>query len=107
MRDDIVLNSITQLKRLVDNIREINSGWSDSETYESLALWQKVWLDDKYSELRSDKKQNQDYLSKAQSYFANWFIGNYKHAIKDNKLLGDDDIAQIKKVLKEERELLK
>jgi len=107
MRDDIVLNSITQLKRLIDNIRENNSGWSDSETYESLALWQKIWLDDKYSELRSDKKQNQSYLSKAQSYFANWFIGNYKHITKDNKLLGDEDIAQIKKVLKNEQELLK
>jgi CRISPR-associated protein Csy1 len=106
-RDDIVLNSITQLKRLIDNIRELNKGWSDSETYDALVLWQKIWLDEQYSELRNDKKQNQDYLTKAQSYFANWFIGNYKHVTKDSKLLGDDDIAQIKKILKEEQELLK
>jgi len=107
MRDDIVLNSITKLKRLVDNIRDINAGWSNSETYDDLALWQKIWLDDKYTEIRNDGKQNHDYLTKAQSYFANWFIGHYKQSTKNNKLLGDDDIAQIKKVLNEEQELLK
>ena len=106
MRDDIVLNSIIMLKRLIENIREINAGWSDSETYADLVLWQKIWLDEQYAEIRQDEKQNQEYLSKAQSYFANWFIGNYKQSTKDNKLLGDDDIAQIKKILKEEQELL-
>ena len=88
MRDDIVLNSITKLKRLIENIREINTGWSDSETYNDLALWQKIWLDNKYTETREDKAQNQDYLSKTQSHFSNWFIGNYKHVTEDNKLLG-------------------
>lgn len=106
MRDGIVLNAITKLKRLVDNIRNINIGWSDSETYDGLALWQKVWLDDKYTEIRSDKKENQDYLNRAQSSFSSWFIGHYKQEITDNKLLGDDDIDHIKKILKEEQELL-
>lgn len=106
-RDDIVLNSITRLKRLTDNIREISKGWSDSNTYDSLAHWQKIWLDQQYVEIRHDEKQNQNYLTKAQSYFANWFIGNYRHTTKNSKLLGDDDIAQIKKILNEEQELLK
>ncbi len=106
MRDGIVLNSITKLKRLVDNIREINVGWSDSETYDDLALWQKIWLDNKYAEIRENKEQNQEHLNKVQGAFALWFIGNYKQVTKDNKLLGDDDIDQIKKILKEEQELL-
>lgn len=106
-RDDIVLNSITKLKRLIENIRKINTGWSDSETYDGLALWQKIWLDNKYAEIREAKDQSQDYLSKAQNHFALWFIGNYKHVTKDNKLLGDDDSEQIKKILKEEQELLR
>jgi len=106
-RDDIVLNSITKVRRLVDNIRGIGTGWSDSETYDGLMRWQKTWLDNKYADARNDDTQNNDYLTKAQSYFANWFIGHYKQATKDNKLLGDDDIGQIKKVLKEEQELLK
>jgi len=107
MRDGIVLNSIARLKRVADNIRDINSGWSDSKTYDGLVLWQKIWLDDQYFEIRNDKNQNHDYLTKVQNYFANWFIGNYKQSTKDNKLLGDDDIEKIKKILEEERELLK
>jgi len=106
MRDDIVLNSMTKLKRLIENIREIGVGWSDSETYQNLPLWQKIWLDNKHNEARTDKKQNDDYLSKAQSHFSNWFIYNYKQSTKDNKLLGNDDVEQIKKILKEEQELL-
>jgi len=106
LRDDIVLNSITKVQRLIDNIRAIGSGWSDSETYNSLPVWQKIWLDDAYSDVRYDEKQNHDYLNQAQSYFANWFIGNYKKSTRDSKLLGDDDIEQIKKILKEEQELL-
>jgi CRISPR-associated protein Csy1 len=106
-RDDIVLNSITKLKRLVDSIREIPKGWSESGTYNGLALWQKIWLDEKYAAIRNDDQQNQNYLTHVQSYFANWFIGHYKQATKNNKLLGDDDIAQIKKILKDEQELLK
>jgi CRISPR-associated protein Csy1 len=106
MRDGIVLNSMTKLKRLIEKIRDIGVGWSESETYDDLPLWQKIWLDNKYVEIRNDKKQDEDYLTNAQSYFANWFIGNYKLSTKNNKLLGDDDIEQIKKILKEEQELL-
>lgn len=106
-RDDIVLNSIIRLKSLTENIREIGGAWSDSDAYDGLPRWQKIWLDEQYAEIRIDEKQNQDYLTKVQSYFANWFIGNYKQITKDNKLLGDDDISQIKKILKEEQELLK
>lgn len=106
MRDDIVLNSMAKLKRLIEAIRAVGKGWSESEIYDDLPLWQKIWLDEKYAEIRGDNKQNKDYLANAQSYFANWFVGNYKLSIKKNKLLGDDDIEQIKKVLKEEQELL-
>ena len=106
LRDDIVLNSITKVQRLIESIRAIGAGWSDAETYNNLPTWQKIWLDNAYAEIRQDEKQNQDYLGQAQSYFANWFIGNYKQSTKDNKLLGNDDIEQIKKILKEEQELL-
>jgi len=106
-RDDIVLNSMAKLRRLIAGIRDIGAGWSDSDTYESLLRWQKVWLDEKNEDIRNDKSLNDDYLTKAKSYFANWFINHYKDATKDNKLLGDDDIEHIKKILKDEQELLK
>jgi len=106
MRDDIVLNAIAKVRRLMDQIRDIPSGWSDSETYNGLMHWQKIWLDEQYADMRYDDKQNDDYVEHAQSYFSIWFIGYYKQSIKDNKLLGDEDIAHIKKVLNDEQELL-
>lgn len=106
-RDDIVLNALSKVTRVVDKIRDIGVGWSDSETYDNLLLWQKIWLDEKYAAHREDKQQNQDYLTYAQSYFANWFIGHYSNVTKDSKLLGDDDIEHIKAILKQEQGLLK
>lgn len=106
-RDDIVLDSIWKIQRLIENIRSLGVGWSETETYSGLVQWQKIWLDEKYSNIRQDPEQNHNYLLKVQTYFANWFIGNYKKVIKENKQLGDDDIDQIKKILKLEQELLK
>lgn len=106
-RDDVVLNAISKVKRLLDRMREITPGWSKNDTYSNLPGWQKIWLDDDYAAIRDDEKQNQNYLTQAQSYFANWFINHYKQATKDNKLLGDDDIAHIKDLLKQEQALLK
>lgn len=105
-RDDIVLNSISKVKWLINQIRDIGGNWSDSETYADLDHWEKIWLDEKYRSIRADKHQNNDYINKAQSYLANWFIGSYKQTIKDNKLLGNDDIDHIKEILKQEQELL-
>jgi len=106
MRDDIVLNAMSRLQRLVARIRDIPAGWSDSESYNGLLHWQKIWLDEKYTQIRHDKMQNADYINQVQSYFSHWFIGQYKLTIKDNKLLGDDDIEHIKQVLGNEREVL-
>lgn len=106
-RDDIVLNSITKAQRLVDNVRSAGIGWSRSSTYSKLENWQKIWLDDKNQETREDYKNNENYLQKAQSGFANWFIGNYKSAINDSKTLGADDINHIEDILSQEQELLK
>ncbi len=105
-RDDIVLNSISRVKWLIEQVRNVGSRWSDSKTYSDLEDWEKIWLDEKHLSIRSDVKQNSDYLNKAQSHFANWFIGSYKQTVKDNKLLGNDDIEHIKDILKQEQELL-
>lgn len=105
-RDSIVINSITKVARIIENIRTINNGWSDNDTYRGLDEWQKIWLDNQYQEIRNDDKQNQQYLEKAQSGFANWFINNYK-TISDSKTLGSDDIDHIKNILKQDQELLK
>lgn len=105
-RDDIVISSIIKVQRIIDNIRSIGVGWSDSNSYENLAKWQKIWLDNQHQDARNDYKQNQQYLEKARSGFANWFIGNYKTSIDDNKTLGSEDISHIKSILSQEKGLL-
>jgi len=105
-RDDVVLNAISKVQRQIDKLRAIDKGWSNSNTYAGLSQWQKIWLDDFYASIRLDKKHNHDYLSHAQSDFANWFINHYKSSVKDNKLLGDEDITHIKAILQQEKELL-
>ena len=104
-RDDVVVNAVFKLRRLVRTIRKIQEGWSNTDTYKDLSNWQKIWLDNQYSTIRNDKKKNEDYVEKAYSAFATWFIGAYKQAIANNKTLGTHDINHIKKVLKQEREL--
>ena len=106
-RDDIVLNSIIKVKRLVDNIRGIGASWSESDIYSELDEWQKIWLDDKSQDIRDDDKQNKKYLQQAQSGFANWFINHYQTSTNNNKTLGADDINHIKSILDNEKELLR
>lgn len=106
-RDGIVVFSIKKVQRLIENIRNIDSGWSDSDTYNRLDQWQKIWLDNQYESIRSNDKQNQDYLQQAYSGFANWFIENYKASVADNKTLGSEDITHIQDILNQEQELLK
>lgn len=106
-RDDIVLNSIAKVQRLINNIRNAGISWSESDIYTELDDWQKIWLDDQYQDIREDEKQNKNYLQHAQSGFSNWFIGHYKKSVTDNKVLGVDDINHIKDKLNEEKELLR
>ena len=105
-RDQIVINSLEKIILLINSIRNNKTGWSKTKTYTHLPNWQKIWLDNYYAELRSNTAFNENYVKKAQRHFANWFIDNYRNTIKDSKLLGDVDIAHIKKILKEEQELL-
>jgi CRISPR-associated protein Csy1 len=106
-RDDIVINSTFKIKRLVENIRYIQIGWSQQDNYSNLSKWQKIWLDDKYKNIRNDKTKNENYLEKAYTSFANWFINNYQCSVNKNKILGVDDINHISKILQDEKELLK
>lgn len=106
-RDDIVLNSIIKVQRLIESIRSAGIGWSESDIYAGLDEWQKIWLDDKNQDIRENDKQNKKYLQQAQSGFSNWFIGHYQAIVNDSKTLGANDINHIKNILSEEKELLR
>jgi CRISPR-associated protein Csy1 len=103
-RDFIILNIMHQVKRNVDKVRAIDSGWSKSDTYKKLEFWQKVLLDDKYLDIRGDKEQNDDFLTKTCEEFSRWFVLTYRRLFNESSL-ADTEINHIKSVVKDEMEV--
>ncbi|MDC3221579.1 type I-F CRISPR-associated protein Csy1 [Gammaproteobacteria bacterium] len=104
-RDQIILNVAGKVQWVMAQIRS-NGNWSASSTYSNLPQWQKIWLDDQYADIRSDKEQNHNYQQQAQQHFALWFISDYKESFTNSKPLGDDYITHIKDILEPRAELL-
>lgn len=89
-------------------------GWSESDYYENIPTYQKIWLDDVYTEhrtatdewatgigkleknyafLRDDEDQ---WLDEAIRDCGRWIVAAYKATIKkDQKTLGDDELKHI------------
>ncbi len=77
---------------VADNMQRLRhdlpANWSDSDHYQQLPQWQKVWLDSAYDKLRLTKTE---YLEKALNEFSIWFIAAYYKLIK-NSMEGISDI---------------
>lgn len=105
-RDEIIISSIvSQIKRNIDSVREIDNGWSNSKTYQELPKWQKILLDNQYEYIRNNKEQNHDFLNNVRGEFARWFIKTYNKLFETNQ--GDIEITHIEGVLKDEMEVFK
>jgi CRISPR-associated protein Csy1 len=104
-RDEIIINIMLQIKTEIDKIREIDNGWSNSDTYAKLPKWQKILLDNKYENIRDNTDENQDFLNHTRLEFARWFIEIYNTLFETN--LGDKDIDKIKEVIEYEMEIFK
>jgi CRISPR-associated protein Csy1 len=89
-------------------------GWSDSDHYDNLPLYQKIWLDEVYTEYRNATDEWATGIGKLDRNFAylrddedlwldqviqacgQWIVGAYKATIKkDQKTLGDDELKHI------------
>jgi hypothetical protein len=100
-RDFIILNIMYQVKRDVDKVRAIDGGWSKSDTYKKLEFWQKVLLDNKYADIRDNKEQNDDFLTKTCEEFSRWFVLTYRKLFNESSL-ADAEINHIKSIVKDE-----
>ena len=106
IRDEfVILNIIFQIKIEIDKVREIDNGWSNSDTYSKLPKWQKILLDNQYKDIRDDKEQNQDFLNNTRLEFAIWFSKIYNKLFDTN--LGDVEITYIDSILEDEMEVFK
>lgn len=80
-------------------LREKTAGWSLQKDYESLPQAQKIWLDEAYALQRKD---NETWERELATQFGRWVINKYFHILKEDKvLLGDDELAYVKKVMRD------
>lgn len=89
-------------------LRTLEAGWSDTESYQALPLVQKIWLDDAYAEQRSEQA---DWLSEVGKRMARWILDCYEKLVTHMFELGDGEFLHVKQFVDEEignnREFLK
>lgn len=100
---NIVMHMADNVLAQGDILREEPEGWTDEVLYENLPLPQKIWLDEKYKELRKDT----DWIIAVSEDFARWLIRTYDRFLgHEAYMLGDSEFEFFKdimvKALKEE-----
>ncbi len=104
-RDWITRNIIYQIADRLWMVRRLDAGWSDSETYQSLPHYQKVWLDQQYKEYR---EEDSDWLQPIKDDLARWFLNTSQKLIKDKDFeLGDDQLSYFKSIIDECEEAIR
>lgn len=92
-RDWLIRNIIYQVADRLWQVRYLEGGWSESETFRQLPRYQKVWLDQVYAD---EREANTDYLASVKQELAAWFIRAYSKILNDQALgLGDQEIPHI------------
>ncbi len=104
-RDWLIRSIIYQISDRLWKIRYLEAGWSESDNYQQLPKYQKIWLDQFYSDTRED---NTDWLDAVKDDLSLWFLHAYKK-IMDNKALnlGDEQLPYFKSMIENCEEALR
>jgi CRISPR-associated protein Csy1 len=104
-RDWLTRSIIYQVSDRLWMIRYLEAGWSESDTYQQLPKYQKIWLDQFYTDTRED---NADWLDAVKDDLSLWFLHAYKK-IMDNKALslGDEQLPYFKSMIEDCEEALR
>lgn len=86
-RDELFAEAVYQASESLWKVRSIEAGWSNSDTYDSLPQWQKLWLDTVYE---TERTENDEYIEKAVQAFSRWFINAFEAYLKLEKIKFDD-----------------
>jgi CRISPR-associated protein Csy1 len=80
-------------------IRTLESGWSESDNYQRLPGYQKIWLDQAYEKTRED---DLTWFDTVQKELARWFASTYRKLLDTKALtLGDEQLPHIRKIISE------
>ena len=102
-RDRIVKNIIYQIVDRVWMVRKLDAGWSDSENYESLPHYQKIWLDQQFVDNRAEETE---WLQPVKDDLARWFLNTSQKLVKGLDI-GDKELRYFKLVIDECEESLR
>ena len=76
-------------------IRKNEKGWSQKEHYQSLALKQKIWLDDAYLDVRETESEWRDEIARRT---AKWILDSFED-FYGSKLFGSPEIIELKGIV--------
>ncbi len=94
--DNLIQFIITQIIEKAWALRRAEAGWSEGERYSKLPRYQKIWLDNAYTQERED---DDDWLAEIEKAMARWFLLAYRKVIKQPKGMGDDELPHIKRII--------
>jgi len=104
-RDWLIKSIIYQVSDRLWLIRHLDAGWSESENYQQLPHYQKIWLDQLHTETR---EKNSDWVELIKNDFSRWLINAYEKINGKKKfLLGDAQRPHLKKMIDECEESLR
>ena len=102
-RDEVISFIIMQVIERAWSIRQLESGWSKTETCKDLPEYQKIWLDNAHI---TEREIDDEWLKEVITQLGLWFQRSYKRLLGEGKakLLGDDELSHIKRIIEENKE---
>lgn len=90
---------IDQVLQRAFRVRAYESGWSNTEHYQSLPLAQRIWLDD----ANLEQRESQDaWLEDVVSDFARWILDTYEYLFKETYIkLSDHDLREVRGIVQQ------
>ena len=102
--DNILKFIVDEIFIKVIKIRDISSGWTEMESYQTLPNAQKKWLDNRYS---TERNEENEWLDEICETLARWIISAYKSYQK----VGADTLKcarkEVRNILEQEKELFR
>ena len=104
-RDWLIRSILYQVADQLWRIRYLDAGWSDSDNYQTLPHYQKIWLDQLYAE---NRKEDLYWFDSVQKDLSRWFINTYAKIMGNKALaLGDEHMGHIKTMIADCEEALR
>jgi len=104
-RDWLIRAIVYQVADRLWFIRSLDSGWSDSDNYQKLPEYQKIWLDQQY---KAKRQGNSQWLATMEKDLARWLVLTYRKLLDHEALpFGDDELSHVTRIISECEEALR